>query len=69
MRKANLKPRRFNAVLWTGIIHDLSERQQDAWVSEKMFNKADNPENLKQKIDGQHSNPCLPRIHLDMKKI
>lgn len=39
-------------------------------ASEKVFNKTDcYPENLKQKIDGQHSKPCLPRIDFDMKKI
>lgn len=38
-------------------------------MSEKVFNKTDYPENLKQVIDGQHSKPCLPRIDFDMKKI
>lgn len=38
-------------------------------VSEKVFNKIDNPENLKQKIDGQHSKPSLTRIDFDMKEI
>lgn len=37
-------------------------------VSEKVFNKTEYPENLNQKIDGQHSKPCLPRIYFDMKK-
>lgn len=60
--------RDFNAVVWAGKIHDYQKGRRMWGVTEKVFNKTDYPENLNQKIDGQHSKPCLQELILTPKQ-